>query len=161
MTRKIRLALAAGALLAPLVGASPVVAAGSGADFGACRRAPRDDDGRIQWRTQSGHAPGSRRLAGLPGRLRPDPFFATVPRAGRSLTPDDRPTPLRPDPFVPHAGRCPVPPTRDDRVSPPPAPGGWDIRYAADDAVDSFLDFAAHMPGPTRDERPSYLLTIS
>ena len=36
MTRKIRLAFAAGALLALLIGASPVVAAGSGADFGAC-----------------------------------------------------------------------------------------------------------------------------
>ena len=36
MTRKLRLALAAGALLALLVGASPVAAAGSGADFGAC-----------------------------------------------------------------------------------------------------------------------------
>ena len=36
MTRKLRLILAAGALLALLVGASPVAAAGSGADFGAC-----------------------------------------------------------------------------------------------------------------------------
>ncbi len=36
MMRKLRLALAAGALLALLVGASPVAAAGSGADFGAC-----------------------------------------------------------------------------------------------------------------------------
>lgn len=36
MARKLRLALAAGALLALLVGASPVAAAGSGADFGAC-----------------------------------------------------------------------------------------------------------------------------
>lgn len=36
MTRKLRLALAAGTLLALLVGVSPVVAAGSGADFGAC-----------------------------------------------------------------------------------------------------------------------------
>ena len=36
MTRRFRLALAAGALLVLLVGASPVAAAGSGADFGAC-----------------------------------------------------------------------------------------------------------------------------
>lgn len=35
MTRKLRLALAAGALLALLVGVSPVAAAGGGADFGA------------------------------------------------------------------------------------------------------------------------------
>ncbi len=36
MTRRFRLALAAAALLALLVGASPVAAAGDGADFGAC-----------------------------------------------------------------------------------------------------------------------------
>ena len=36
MTRRLRLAFAAGALLALLVAASPVAAAGSGADFGAC-----------------------------------------------------------------------------------------------------------------------------
>ncbi len=36
MTRKLRLVLAAGALLALLVGASPVAAAGSGRDFSAC-----------------------------------------------------------------------------------------------------------------------------
>ena len=36
MTRRFRLALAAGALLALLIGASPVAAAGSGADYGAC-----------------------------------------------------------------------------------------------------------------------------
>ncbi len=36
MTRKLRLILAAGALLALLVGASPVVAAESGADCAAC-----------------------------------------------------------------------------------------------------------------------------
>ena len=35
MTRRLRLAFAAGALLALLVAASPVAAAGSGADFGA------------------------------------------------------------------------------------------------------------------------------
>lgn len=32
----VRLALAAGALVALLIGASPVAAAGTGADFGAC-----------------------------------------------------------------------------------------------------------------------------
>ena len=36
MTRTLRLALAAGALVALLIGASPVAAAGTGADFGAC-----------------------------------------------------------------------------------------------------------------------------
>lgn len=36
MTRRIRLALAAGALLATLVAASPVAAAGGGAAYGAC-----------------------------------------------------------------------------------------------------------------------------
>ena len=36
MTRRLRLAFAAGALLALLVAASPVAAAGSGAEFGAC-----------------------------------------------------------------------------------------------------------------------------
>jgi hypothetical protein len=36
MTLRFRLAIAAGALLALLIGASPVAAAGSGADFGAC-----------------------------------------------------------------------------------------------------------------------------
>jgi hypothetical protein len=36
MTRRFRLALAAGALLALLIGASPVAAAGNGADYGAC-----------------------------------------------------------------------------------------------------------------------------
>ena len=36
MARRIRLALAAGALLAVLVAAGPVSAAGGGADFGAC-----------------------------------------------------------------------------------------------------------------------------
>lgn len=36
MTRKLRLALVAGTLLALLVGAGQVTAAGSGADFGAC-----------------------------------------------------------------------------------------------------------------------------
>ncbi len=36
MTRTIRLALAAGALLALLIGASPVAAAGGGAAYGAC-----------------------------------------------------------------------------------------------------------------------------
>ena len=35
MTRTLRLALAAGALLALLIGASPVAAAGDGADYGA------------------------------------------------------------------------------------------------------------------------------
>lgn len=36
MTRRLRMAFAAGALLALLVGASPVAAASKGADFGAC-----------------------------------------------------------------------------------------------------------------------------
>ena len=36
MTRTLRLALAVGALLALLIGASPVAAAGDGAAFGAC-----------------------------------------------------------------------------------------------------------------------------
>lgn len=36
MTRRIRLALAAGAMLALLVAASPVAAAGDGATYGAC-----------------------------------------------------------------------------------------------------------------------------
>ena len=36
MNRGIRLALATGALLALLLGAAPVAAAGAGADFGAC-----------------------------------------------------------------------------------------------------------------------------
>ncbi len=36
MTRTFRLALAAGALLAVLIGASPVAAAGNGAAYGAC-----------------------------------------------------------------------------------------------------------------------------
>ncbi|MDO8484990.1 MAG: hypothetical protein Q7S35_08585 [Candidatus Limnocylindrales bacterium] len=36
MTRRFRMALAAGALLALLVGASPVAAAGPGAAYGAC-----------------------------------------------------------------------------------------------------------------------------
>lgn len=36
MIRRFRLALAAGALVALLIGASPVAAAGAGADFGAC-----------------------------------------------------------------------------------------------------------------------------
>lgn len=36
MTRRFRLALAAGALLALLIGASPVAAAGNGAAYGAC-----------------------------------------------------------------------------------------------------------------------------
>ena len=36
MTRRFRLVLAAGALLALLVAASPVAAAGDGAAFGAC-----------------------------------------------------------------------------------------------------------------------------
>lgn len=36
MTRTFRLALAAGALVTLLIGASPVAAAGTGADFGAC-----------------------------------------------------------------------------------------------------------------------------
>ncbi len=36
MTRTLRLALAAGALLALLIGASPVAAAGDGAAYGAC-----------------------------------------------------------------------------------------------------------------------------
>ena len=36
MIRMLQLALAAGALLALLIGASPVAAASGGADFGAC-----------------------------------------------------------------------------------------------------------------------------
>ncbi len=36
MTRKLRLIITAGALLAMLVAASPVAAAGGGAEFGAC-----------------------------------------------------------------------------------------------------------------------------
>ncbi len=56
--------LAAGALLALLVGASPVVAAGSGADFGACVAHHATDRGRFQPRTQFRQAPGFRWLAG-------------------------------------------------------------------------------------------------
>ncbi len=44
-----------------------------------------------------------------------------------------------------------MPPKRDDRVAPPPPPGGWDIRYAANEAIDGFLDLGARMPGPTRE----------
>ena len=66
MTRKIRLALAAGALLALLVGASPVVAAGSGADFGACVAHHATTMGGFSGE----HNPGMHRgYAGWPGCL--------------------------------------------------------------------------------------------
>ena len=64
MTRKLRLALAAGALLALLVGVSPVVAAGSGADFGACVAHRATTEGGFSGE----HNPGTHRgFAGWPG----------------------------------------------------------------------------------------------
>ena len=64
MTRKLRLALAAGALLALLVGASPVAAAGNGADFGACVAHHATTMGGFS----KDHNPGMHRgFAGWPG----------------------------------------------------------------------------------------------
>jgi hypothetical protein len=64
MTRAIRLALAAGALLALLVGASPVAAAGEAADYGACVAHHATTEGGFSGE----HNPGMHRgFAGWPG----------------------------------------------------------------------------------------------
>ena len=64
MTRRIRLALAAGALLAMLVAASPVAAAGSGAAYGACVA----HHARAEGGFSGEHNPGMHRgFAGWPG----------------------------------------------------------------------------------------------
>lgn len=64
MTRRLRLVLAAGALLALLVGASPVAAGGNGADFGACVMHHATTEGGFS----SEHNPGMHRgLAGWSG----------------------------------------------------------------------------------------------
>ena len=63
MTRKLRLALVASALLALLVGASPVMA-GSGADFGVCVAHHATTEGGFG----GGHHPGMHRgITGWPG----------------------------------------------------------------------------------------------
>ena len=63
MTRKLRLALVASALLALLVGAGPVTAR-SGADFGACIAHHATTEGGFG----GGHHPGMHRgIAGWPG----------------------------------------------------------------------------------------------
>jgi hypothetical protein len=64
MIRWFRFALAAGALLALLVGASPVAAAGTGADYGACVAHHATTEGGFS----GDHNPGTHRgFAGWPG----------------------------------------------------------------------------------------------
>jgi hypothetical protein len=64
MTRRFRLVLAAGALLALLVGASPVAAAGDGAAYGACVAHHATTEGGFS----RDHNPGMHRgFAGWPG----------------------------------------------------------------------------------------------
>ena len=64
MTRTLRLALVAGTLMALLVGASPVTAAGSGADFGACVAHHATTEGGFSGE----HHPGMHRgFTGWPG----------------------------------------------------------------------------------------------
>jgi len=64
MTRTLRLALATVALLALFVGASPVAAAGDGADFGACVAHHATTEGGFT----GDHNPGMHRgFAGWPG----------------------------------------------------------------------------------------------
>lgn len=64
MARKLRLALSAGAIFVLLVGASPVAAAGSGADFGACVAHHATSDGGFSGE----HNPGMHRgFAGWQG----------------------------------------------------------------------------------------------
>jgi hypothetical protein len=64
MIRRFRLALAAGALLALLVGATPVAAADAGADFGACVAHHATSEGGFS----GDHNPGMHSgFAGWPG----------------------------------------------------------------------------------------------
>ena len=64
MTRRFRLALAAGALLALLIGASPVAAAGGGAAYGACVAHHATTEGGFS----RDHNPGMHQgFAGWPG----------------------------------------------------------------------------------------------
>lgn len=64
MKRRFRLVLAAGALLALLVGASPVAAAGGGAAYGACVARHATTEGGFS----SDHNPGMHRgFAGWTG----------------------------------------------------------------------------------------------
>ena len=39
---------------------------------------------------------------------------------------------------------------RRERVAPPPAPGGWDFRYATNDAANGWLEISAAAPGNAR-----------
>lgn len=66
MTRKLRLALAAVALLALLVGASPVAAAVDGADFGACVAHHATTEGGFSGEHNPGMHQGFARWPGCP-----------------------------------------------------------------------------------------------
>lgn len=38
-------------------------------------------------------------------------------------------------------------PKRKERVAPPPAPGGWELRYGTSDAVDGWANICGAAPG--------------